>query len=64
MIFTGFALYSEGRRAGQLERHAVRLGHPGCSAGSMQVHNLHRLGMWILMTFVLVHVYARSARTS
>jgi len=24
----------------------------------MQVHNLHRLGMWIMMTFVLVHVYA------
>jgi Ni/Fe-hydrogenase 1 B-type cytochrome subunit len=26
--------------------------------GSMQVHNLHRLGMWIMMTFALVHVYA------
>jgi len=26
--------------------------------GSMQVHNLHRLGMWIMMTFALVHIYA------
>ena len=26
--------------------------------GSMQVHNLHRLGMWIMMTFAVIHIYA------
>ena len=24
----------------------------------MQVHNLHRLGMWIMMTFAAIHIYA------
>jgi Ni/Fe-hydrogenase 1 B-type cytochrome subunit len=25
---------------------------------SMQVHSLHRLGMWLTLIFVMLHVYA------
>ena len=57
MLFTGFALYSEGAGLGSWQDSLFGWVIPALG-GSMQVHNLHRLGMWIMMTFVLVHVYA------
>jgi Ni/Fe-hydrogenase 1 B-type cytochrome subunit len=57
MVFTGFALYSEGAGLGSWQDGLFGWVIPALG-GSMQVHNLHRLGMWIMMTFVLVHVYA------
>ena len=57
MVFTGFALYSEGAGLGSWQDALFGWVIPALG-GSMQVHNLHRLGMWIMMTFVLVHVYA------
>jgi Ni/Fe-hydrogenase 1 B-type cytochrome subunit len=57
MLITGFALYSEGAGLGTWSDTLFGWVIPALG-GSMQVHNLHRLGMWIMMCFVLVHVYA------
>jgi Ni/Fe-hydrogenase 1 B-type cytochrome subunit len=57
MVLTGFALYSEGAGLGCWQDSLFGWVIPTLG-GSLQVHNLHRLGMWIMMTFVLVHVYA------
>jgi len=56
MIFTGFALYSEGLGDGswadRLFGWVVPLiGDPEA------VHNWHNLGMWVMITFVIVHIY-------
>ncbi|MDE2441005.1 MAG: Ni/Fe-hydrogenase, b-type cytochrome subunit, partial [Betaproteobacteria bacterium] len=57
MVFTGFALYSEGAGVGSWQDVLFGWVIPALG-GSLQTHNFHRLGMWIMMTFVLVHVYA------
>src|SRR5574343_577907 len=57
MFFTGFALYSEGLGLGSWADRLFGWVLP-LLGGSMQTHSLHRLGMWIMMTFVPVHVYA------
>ncbi|MBN8284141.1 Ni/Fe-hydrogenase, b-type cytochrome subunit [Zoogloea sp.] len=57
MVITGFALYSEGVGLGSWQDQLFGWVIPAVG-GSMQLHSLHRLGMWIMMTFVLVHVYA------
>jgi len=57
MIVTGFALYSEGE------------GHESwffklfgwvftLFPNSQDVHTLHHLGMWVIVTFVIIHIYA------
>lgn len=57
MIFTGFALYSEGAGTGSwldlLFGWVIPL-----LGNSQDVHTLHRLGMWLMVIFVLLHVYA------
>lgn len=57
MVFTGFAIYSEGTGLGSWQDSLFGWVIPALG-GSMQVHNLHRLGMWIMMTFAIVHIYA------
>ena len=57
MVFTGFAIYSEGAGLGSWQDSLFGWVIPALG-GSMQVHNLHRLGMWIMMTFAIVHIYA------
>jgi Ni/Fe-hydrogenase 1 B-type cytochrome subunit len=57
MLFTGFAIYSEGAGLGSWQDRLFGWVIPALG-GSMQVHNLHRLGMWIMMTFAIVHIYA------
>ena len=57
MVLTGFALYSEGTGQGGWMDALFGwvlplLGH------SLDVHAWHRLGMWVLACFTLVHVYA------
>lgn len=56
MIATGFALYGEGLQAGSWADRmfgwvVVLMGQP------QTVHTLHHLGMWVLMVFVIFHVY-------
>lgn len=57
MIVTGFALYSEGEGIDSWQYKAfgwVFLIWPN----SQEVHTLHHIGMWALVTFTIVHIYA------
>jgi Ni/Fe-hydrogenase 1 B-type cytochrome subunit len=57
MIFTGFALYAEG--AGQDSLWYALFGWVIDIAGNTQrLHTWHHLGMWAIVIFVMVHVYA------
>ncbi|MDE4914711.1 Ni/Fe-hydrogenase, b-type cytochrome subunit [Methylobacterium sp. 092160098-2] len=57
MIVTGFALYSEGAGPGSWQDHLFGWVIP-LMGGSMNVHTFHHLGMWVILLFVMVHVYA------
>ncbi len=57
MIFSGFALYSEGSGQGHLTDILFGWFIPFIG-DSQLVHTLHRLGMWYLICFIIVHVYA------
>lgn len=57
MIVTGFALYSEGSQAGSWQDHLFGWVIP-LFGQSQDVHTWHRLGMWGIVTFVLLHIYA------
>jgi len=58
MIATGFALYGEGEGAGWI--HTIFTGPIVRLFGnnSMAVHTWHHFGMWAMVIFVLVHIYA------
>ncbi len=57
MILTGFALYSEGvGRGGWLDAmFGPLLDFVG---GSQTMHQLHHLGMWAIVVFIIIHIYA------
>jgi Ni/Fe-hydrogenase 1 B-type cytochrome subunit len=57
MIFTGFALYSEGMGLGSWQDRLFGWVIP-LMGGSQAVHSWHHLGMWGIVTFVILHVYA------
>jgi Ni/Fe-hydrogenase 1 B-type cytochrome subunit len=57
MIITGFALYGEGAQAGSWQERLFGWVIP-LLGQSQDVHSLHRLGMWGIVVFVIVHVYA------
>ena len=57
MIVTGFALYSEGvGRDGVLDT----LFGPFLDlvGGSHMMHQIHHLGMWVIVIFIMIHIYA------
>ncbi|UWU68161.1 Ni/Fe-hydrogenase, b-type cytochrome subunit [Bradyrhizobium sp. NC92] len=57
MIVTGFALYAQG--SGQESWQFSLFGWIfGVLPNSQDVHTLHHLGLWVIVTFVLIHVYA------
>ncbi len=57
MIVTGFALYSEG--AGRESWQYKIFGWVfSLFPNSQDVHTLHHLGMWALVTFTFLHIYA------
>jgi Ni/Fe-hydrogenase 1 B-type cytochrome subunit len=58
MIITGFALYGEGEGAGWI--HTVFTGPVLLLVGgnSFTIHTLHHFGMWAMVIFVLMHIYA------
>lgn len=58
MILTGFALYGEGLGVGSWADTLFGWVIGVLGGNSMQVHSLHRLGMWVTLCFVIVHVYA------
>jgi Ni/Fe-hydrogenase 1 B-type cytochrome subunit len=56
MVITGFALYSEG--AGRDSWEYKLFGWVfSIFPNSQDVHTLHHLGMWLILTFVMVHIY-------
>ncbi len=57
MICTGFALYSEGEGAGSWQARAFGWVF-SLFPNSQDVHTLHHLGMWALVLFTVVHIYA------
>lgn len=58
MIITGFALYGEGLGVGSWADQMFGWAIAVLGGNSMQMHSMHRLGMWVTLCFVLVHVYA------
>ncbi len=57
MIVSGFALYSEGAGPGSWQDRMFGWVIP-LVGGSMQLHTLHHLGMWMIILFVIIHVYS------
>lgn len=58
MICTGFALYGEGAQEGSWS-HAVFTSWVIPLFGQSQdVHTWHHLGMWVMVVFIMLHVYA------
>ena len=57
MVLTGFALYAEGLQSGSWAELAFGWVIP-LFGQSQDVHTWHHLGMWGVLCFVIVHVYA------
>jgi Ni/Fe-hydrogenase 1 B-type cytochrome subunit len=57
MIVTGFALYGEGAQAGSWQGWLFGWVIP-LFGQSQDVHTWHHLGMWGLVIFVILHIYA------
>ena len=57
MIVTGFALYSEGEGIDSWQHKAFGWVF-AIWPNSQEVHTLHHLGMWVLVTFAIIHIYA------
>jgi Ni/Fe-hydrogenase 1 B-type cytochrome subunit len=57
MICTGFALYGEGAGAASWQSHLFGWVIP-LMGGSQAVHSWHHLGMWGVVTFAILHIYA------
>lgn len=56
MVISGFALYSEG--AGRDSWEFAMFGWVfSIFPNSQDVHTLHHLGMWVILIFVIVHIY-------
>ncbi|MBP2448305.1 Ni/Fe-hydrogenase, b-type cytochrome subunit [Rhizobium leguminosarum] len=56
MVITGFALYSEG--AGRDSWEYTLFGWVfSIWPNSQDVHTFHHLGMWVILVFVMVHIY-------
>lgn len=57
MIFTGFALYGEGAQKGSWANDLFSSWLIPLFGQSQDVHSWHHLGMWLIICFVIIHVY-------
>ncbi len=57
MTFTGFALYGEGAQMGSWQERLFGWVIP-LMGQSQDVHTWHHLGLWGMLIFVILHVYA------
>ena len=57
MCLTGFALYSEGLGTKSWAYHSFGWVITCLGGNSLAVHSWHRLGMWAMALFVIVHIY-------
>jgi Ni/Fe-hydrogenase 1 B-type cytochrome subunit len=58
MSISGFALYGEGLGAGSWASHMFGWVIAMVGNNSLSLHSWHRLGMWSIVLFVMIHVYA------
>ncbi len=58
MIATGFALYGEGAQDGHWAHALFTSWVIPLFGQSQDVHTWHHLGMWVIVCFVMLHVYA------
>jgi Ni/Fe-hydrogenase 1 B-type cytochrome subunit len=58
MIVTGFALYGEGTQSGSWAHTLFTTWVIPLFGQSQDVHTWHRLGMWAMIIFVILHIYA------
>lgn len=56
MVITGFALYSEGEGIDSWQ-HRLFGWVFSIWPNSQDVHTYHHLGMWVILVFVMVHIY-------
>ncbi|MGL4860460.1 MAG: Ni/Fe-hydrogenase, b-type cytochrome subunit [Enterobacteriaceae bacterium] len=57
MIFSGFALYAEGLGIDSWAYHAFGWMITLFGGNSLALHFWHRLGMWLVVVFVIIHIY-------
>lgn len=57
MILTGFALYGEGTGAGTWQHDCFSCWIIPLVGQSQDLHLWHNLGMWLILCFVMIHVY-------
>ncbi len=57
MIATGFALYGEGTGAGSWANIVFTSWLIPLFGQSMDIHTWHHFGMWLIILFVMIHVY-------
>jgi len=57
MIVTGFALYGEGTGPGSWTHTLFSSWLIPLFGQSMDVHTWHHLGMWLIILFVMIHIY-------
>ena len=57
MILTGFALYGEGEGQGSWQYTFFSSWVLPVLGGSQSVHSWHHLIMWLIVCFVLIHIY-------
>lgn len=58
MIVTGLALYGEGEGAASWQNRWFSSWVIPLFGNSQNVHTYHHLGMWVILCFVMVHIYA------
>jgi Ni/Fe-hydrogenase 1 B-type cytochrome subunit len=58
MMVTGLALYGEGTGAGSWANRLFTSWVIPLFGQSQDVHTWHHLGMWAIVIFVIVHIYA------
>jgi Ni/Fe-hydrogenase 1 B-type cytochrome subunit len=58
MMVTGFALYGEGAQEGSWAHSLFTSWVIPLFGQSQDVHTWHHLGLWVIVLFVLVHIYA------
>lgn len=58
MILTGLALYGEGAQAGSWQHTLFSSWIIPLFGQSQDVHSVHHLGMWLIICFMIVHIYA------
>ncbi|MDX2101725.1 MAG: Ni/Fe-hydrogenase, b-type cytochrome subunit [Alphaproteobacteria bacterium] len=57
MIATGFAMYAEGAGPGHWS-HTAFGWVIGLAGNTQNLHTIHHYGMWAIILFVIIHVYA------